>query len=87
MNISNSLKSIESIKFIEFLRRKINPKANSIANFEIFISPSDPLHTLMSNSPLQQVVLQKQALIQLSLLQSEGSVGVDGLPWSQKRLV
>jgi hypothetical protein len=36
---------------------------------------------------LQQVVLQKQALIQLSLLQSEGSVGVAGLPWSQKRLV
>ena len=41
----------------------------------------------MSNSPLQQVVLQKQALIQLSLLQSEGSVGVVGLPGSQKRLV
>ena len=69
------------------MKNELIPKVNSIANIEIFISPSDPLHTLGSNSPLQQVVLQKQALIQLSLLQSEGSVGVAGLPWSQKRLV
>ena len=78
---------INQIYLIFEEKNKLISKANSIANIQIFTSPSDPLHTLGSNSPLQQVVLQKQALIQLSLLHSEGMVGVDGLPRSQKRLV
>ena len=48
-------------------KNKLIPKANSIVNIEIFISPSDPLHTLESHSPLQEVVLQKQVFIHVCL--------------------
>ena len=54
---------------------------------------SGPLHTLESHCnlevklPLQQVVLQKQVPKGFCVLHSESSVGVDGLPGSQKRLV
>ena len=67
-------------------KNKLIPKANSIANIEIFIRPSDPLHTVGSQSPLQQVVLQKQILKGWFSSQSGGD-GADGLPVSQKRLV
>ena len=77
---------INQIYWIFEGKNKLIPKANSIANIEIFISPSDPLHTLESHSPLQQVVLQKQVLKGWSLLHSESSVGL--WTWGkQKRLV
>ena len=57
-------------------KTKFIPKANSIANFEISITSSDPLHTIESHSPLQQVVLQKQDFVHVCLDERKKMHGV-----------